>query len=215
MKKQSLYLTIMTLVAAITLSSCSKQQDKSETEVPLKVTYTLDCSRDLLNLCDLVVTYKGDDGANAIDTITATPGDTTEVQTWTTVVETHQIPVKIGFDYNLVPKTDSLVISQPTATLHALCTIIAEKIGVRKRTPLPSEKVINSKYIFFTSHNMMDAKVRNTPRNLANFIKNHNDSLATSREVADDVSNTCFVVRKHPYGSGLLVQKARWNDNAK
>lgn len=148
----------MTLVAAITLSSCSKQQDKSETEVPLKVTYTLDCSRDLLNLCDLVVTYKGDDGANAIDTITATPGDTTEVQTWTTVVETHQIPVKIGFDYNLVPKTDSLVIGRPTATLHALCTIIAEKIGVRKRTPLPSEKVINNKYIFFTSHNMMDAK---------------------------------------------------------
>lgn len=215
MKKHSLYLTIMTLVAAITLSSCSKQQDKSETEVPLKVTYTLDCSRDLLNLCDLVVTYKGDDGANAIDTITATPGDTTEVQTWTTVVETHQIPVKIGFDYNLVPKTDTLVISQPTATLHALCTIIAEKIGVRKRTPLPSEKVINSKYIFYTSHNMMDAKVRNTPRNLANFIKNHNDSLATSREVADDISNTCFVVRKHPYGSGLLVQKARWNDDAK
>lgn len=214
MKKQSLYLTIMTLVAAITLSSCSKQQDKSETEVPLKVTYTLDCSRDLLNLCDLVITYKGDDGANAIDTITATPGDTTEVQTWTTVVETHQIPVKIGFDYNLVPKTDTLVISQPTATLHALCTIIAEKIGVRKRTPLPSEKVINSKYIFYTSH-MMDAKVRNTPRNLANFIKNHNDSLATSREVANDVSNTCFVVRKHPYGNGLLVQKARWNDNAK
>lgn len=205
----------MTLVAAITLSSCSKQQDKSETEVPLKVTYTLDCSRDLLNLCDLVVTYKGDDGANAIDTITATPGDTTEVQTWTTVVETHQIPVKIGFDYNLVPKTDTLVIGRPTATLHALCTIIAEKIGVRKRTPLPSEKVINSKYIFYTSHNMMDAKVRNTPRNLANFIKSHNDSLATSREVADEVSNTCFVVRKHPYGSGLLVQKARWNDNTK
>lgn len=131
------------------------------------------------------------------------------------MVETHQIPVKIGFDYNLVPKTDTLVISQPTATLHALCTIIAEKIGVRKRTPLPSEKVINSKYIFYTSHNMMDAKVRNTPRNLANFIKNHNDSLATSREVANDVSNTCFVVRKHPYGNGLLVQKARWNDDAK
>ena len=119
----------MTLVAAITLSSCSKQQDKSETEVPLKVTYTLDCSRDLVNLCDLVVTYKGDDGANAIDTITATPGDTTEVQTWTTVVETHQIPVKIGFDYNLVPKTDSLVISQPTARLPMTSATLALSSG--------------------------------------------------------------------------------------
>ena len=105
----------MMLAAAVTLTSCRQehQQTDTEIEVPLKVTYSIDCSRDLLALCDLVVTYKGNDGANVTDTITSSPGDTTEVQTWTKVVATHKVPVKIGFDYNLEPKTDSLVRSMP------------------------------------------------------------------------------------------------------
>ena len=203
----------MALAAAIMLTSCGKKQAETEQDVPLKVTYTIDCSRDLLSLCDLVVTYKGDDGVNVTDTITGTPGDTTEVQTWTKVVATHKVPVKIGYDYNLVPKGDTLTIDRPTASLHAIGTIIAEKMGIRKREPipLPSEKVINGKYFFFKDNIMMDQKVRNTRNNLANIIKNLNDSLATNREATK--SNTCFLIKPHPYGKGLLIMPSCMNDD--
>ena len=78
MKKLLSYPPIMMLVAVMALTSCSKQQAESEKEVPLKVTYTIECSRDLLNLCDMVVTYKGNDGVDVVDTITASPADSTE-----------------------------------------------------------------------------------------------------------------------------------------
>lgn len=215
MKKPLSFFTIMMLAAAVTLTSCRQEQQQTDTEieVPLKVTYSIDCSRDLLALCDLVVTYKGNDGANVTDTITSSPGDTTEVQTWTKVVATHKVPVKIGFDYNLEPKTDSLVINRSTASLHAIGTIIAEKMGIRKRnpTPMPSEKIINGKHIFFKYYRMMDKKVNNTRSDLATCVKHHNDSLATSRATAE--SNTCFIIKSAPHGKTLRVKQARWNDN--
>ena len=212
MKKQLSHFTIMMLVAAVALTSCGQRQAENEKESPLKVTYTIDCSRDLLSLCDLVVTYKGNDGDNVVDTITSAPGDSAVIQTWNIAITTHKIPVTIGFDYRLVPKTDTLILDQPTASLQARCTIIAEKMGIRNEIPMPSEKVINGKYIFFKNHDMMDEEVSNTRHNLANFIKNHNDSLAASRETDD--SNTCFTITKHPYGSGLHVKPACWNDGA-
>ena len=96
------------LVASIMLTSCGQQQQaETEKEVPLKVTYSIDCSRDLLDLCDVVVTYKGDDGVDVIDTITANPSDSAWMQTWSKTVGTHKVPVKIGFDYTLVQKTDT------------------------------------------------------------------------------------------------------------
>ena len=97
MKKLLSNFTIMMLVAAMALTSCDQQQAENENEVPLKVTYVMECSRDLLDLCDVVVTYKGDDGANAVDTIKAAPTDSTETKTWTKTVGTHKIPVIIGY----------------------------------------------------------------------------------------------------------------------
>ena len=123
MKKLLSYSAIV-MLAAMVMTSCGKKQAETQTDVPLKVTYSIDCSRDLLNLCDMVVTYKGDDGANVVDTITADPDDSATTQTWSKTVGTHQIPVKIGLDYTFVPKTDTLITDQPTAMLSAKCTII-------------------------------------------------------------------------------------------
>ena len=68
MKKLLSYFSIIMLAATILLTSCGQQQQaETEKEVPLKVTYSIDCSRDLLDLCDVVVTYKGDDGVDVID----------------------------------------------------------------------------------------------------------------------------------------------------
>ena len=95
MKKLLSHITIISLAVAIALTSCSQKQDtEAVKEVPLKITYIIECSKHLLDVCDLVVTYKGDDGVNVIDTITANPADSTWMQTWTKTVGTHMIPVK-------------------------------------------------------------------------------------------------------------------------
>ena len=108
----------MLLVAAMALTSCSKKQAETEKkDVPLKVTYVIECSKHLLDVCDMVVTYKGDDGVDAVDPISASPADSTWMKVWTMTVQTHEIPVKIGLDYTLVQKNDSLSCPEEYASL--------------------------------------------------------------------------------------------------
>lgn len=198
----------MTLAAVLT--SCGQQQGETEKEVPLKVTYNIECSRHLLDLCDLVVTYKGDDGVNVVDTITATPADSAGVKDWTKTVQTHKIPVKIGLDYTFVQKTDTLIIDQSKAKLNAKCTIIADKMGVVKRMRSSNDKSISDKKSFYMDYEMMNEEVNNTRHDLADVIKRYNDSQAQNRE--DGTNNTCFIVKPYPNSSILLVRNAPWND---
>lgn len=198
----------MTLAAVLT--SCGQQQGETEKEVPLKVTYNIECSRHLLDLCDLVVTYKGDDGVNVVDTITATPADSAGVKDWTKTVQTHKIPVKIGLDYTFVQKTDTLIIDQSKAKLNAKCTIIADKMGVVKRMRSSNDKAISDKKSFYMDYEMMNEEVNNTRHDLADVIKRYNDRQAKNRE--DGTSNTCFIVKPYPNSSILLVRNAPWND---
>ena len=209
MKKLLSHITIM-MLAAMALTSCGQKQ--AEEEIPFKVTYSIDCSRDLLSLCDLVVTYKDENGTNVIDTLSASPDDTTDVKTWTREIGVNIIPAKIGVDYNLVPRADTLAIDRPKALLNARCSIIAEKMGTRDRVPHLSEKVINSKNTFFIENCIIDQEVANTRRDLAAAIDSCNKVQADGRPTGDN--NTCFMVTRNPYGSGLMVKKAGWNDDA-
>ena len=210
MKKLLSNFTIMMLVAAMALTSCDQQQAENENEVPLKVTYVMECSRDLLDLCDVVITYKGDDEANAVDTIKAAPTDSTETKTWTKTVGTHKIPVKIGLDYTFVQKADTLPGKDRIVRLTARGSIIAEKIGVRQGIAHMSEKTINSKTNFFDDFFIMDENIVNTPSNLATIIDVYNDRQAYKRGTTN--SNTCFIVKMRPNGNGSMsVKKACWN----
>ena len=199
----------MTLALAVVLTSCG-QQEQTEKDVPLKVTYNIECSRHLLDLCDLVITYKGDDGVNVVDTITATPADSAEVKDCSVEIQTHKIPVKIGLDYTFVQKTDTLIIDQKRAVFKAKCTIIAEEIGKVKRVRMLSDKAISSKKSFYVEYEMMNEEVNNTRHDLADVIKRYNDSQANNREAG--TSNTCFIVKPVPNSSILTVRKAPWND---
>ena len=212
MKKLLSYFSIIMLVAPIMLTSCGQEQAEVQKEVPLKVTYTIDCSRDLLNLCDMVVTYKGDDGVDVVDTITATPADTIETLTWTKTVETHEIPVKIGFDYTFIQKAEIPFDENRHVSLTARYSIIAEKIGIRKGIAHVSEKTINSKTNFFIDSFIMDENVINTRSNLATILDIYNDRQAYKRGTTN--SKTCFIVEPRPNGNGnLMVKGASWNDN--
>lgn len=200
------------MLAAMVLTSCGKKQAENQTDVSLKVTYSIDFSKDLLTLCDVVITYKGDDGADVVDTVTIDPENPAMMQTWSKEVATHTVPVKIGFDYTLVQKTDTLIIDHPTAMLKAKYAIIADEIGMVYRHRIMSDKVINSKRSFYVDDFMMDEEVINTRRNLTTVIDVYNERLAHSHET--EISNTCYIVKPHPYNKGLKVEKASWNDNA-
>ena len=163
-----------------------------------------------MDLCDLVVTYKGDAGADVVDTISTDPADTTSVTLWSQSVKTDTVPVKIGFDYTFVPKTDTLMIGRPNARLSAKCTIIAEKIGVRKRVAHLSENTINSETSFFVEHYMMNEDVVNTRKNLANIIDIYNDRQAYKRETSNN--HTCYLVTSGSRGDKLKVRPACWTD---
>ena len=200
----------MTL-AAMVLTSCGQQQAESEKEVPLKVTYSIECSKDLMDLCDLVVTYKGDDGVDVIDTITATPADSTGPLVWSKTVGTHEIPVKIGLDYTFVQKADTLAGKDGLVSLTARYTIIAEKVGTRKGIPSTSENAINSKTNFFMDCYMMQEDVINTSHSLATIIDVYNDRQDYNR--GTDNNKTCFIVKPNPHSKGLMVKNAPWDDN--
>ena len=213
MKKPVSHFTVMILAAAaaIALASCGNRQADAPSEMPLKVTYVIECSNDLMNFCDMVVTYCGDDGANVVDTIKAMPSDSTGIQVCTKTFGTHKIPVKIGLDYTFVPKTDTLIIDRPAAWLYAKCTIIAEKIGTRNGVTRFSERTINDKNIFYKETILMGEDIINTRSNLKGIIDIYNDRQAYKRNTT---SNTCFIAKPHPYGKGLAVYKARWNNDS-
>ena len=200
----------MMLVAAIALTSCSKKQVETEKEVPLKVTYVIECSKHLLAVCDMVVTYKGDDGIDVVDTISASPADTTWMKVWTKTVQTHKVPVKIGLDYTLVQKTDSLPIEEEFASLTAKYSIVAEKMGLMKRIIHLSENVINNNRNFFIDDFLMAEDVINSPKNLATIIDIYNDRQAYKR--GSDNNRTCFLVKPGTSSENLSVKPAPWND---
>ena len=199
------------MLAAMVLTSCGQKQAETNEEVPLKVTYSIDCSRDLLNLCDMVVTYKGDDGVNVVDTIKPYPADSALTQyNWSKTVSTHQIPVKIGLDYTFVPKTDTLLTDLPYATLTAKCTIIAEKMGEVSGFRYMSSKTISSKRSFYMENSLIDENVANTKQSLATIIDIYNDRQAYKRETSNN--HTCFLVTSGSHGDRLKVSPACWTD---
>ncbi len=163
-----------------------------------------------MDLCDLVVTYKGDAGVDVVDTISADPADTTYVTLWSQSVKTDTVPVKIGFDYTFVPKTDTLMTGRPNARLSAKCNIIAEKIGVRKGVGHLSKNTINSETSFFVEHYLMNEDVVNTRKNLANIIDIYNDRQAYKRETSNN--HTCYLVTSGSRGDKLKVRPACWTD---
>ena len=201
----------MMLVAAMVLTSCGNKQTETEKDVPLKITYSIECSRDLLDFCDMVVTYKGDDGVDVVDTITANPGDSTYWKTWNKEVQTHKVPVKFGLDYTFVQKVDTLIIDQPYAILTAKGTIIAEKMGLQKRIIHTGENAITDNRNFYKDFIIMREDVVNTRSNLAKIIDIYNDRQAYRR--GNPRNSTCFLVKPRDHGEGLKVRKAPWNDD--
>ena len=83
--KRLIYITIVALLGCMVLTSCLETGTKGErltTELCIK------SSQDLIDVCDIEVTYKGKGGVNMTDTITSTK--------WKKTIVNDSFPTKIG-----------------------------------------------------------------------------------------------------------------------
>lgn len=170
------------LAAAIALTSCT-QHAETERVTPLTVYYTIDCSQELIDSYDLIVTYKDKGGADVVDTI--------KDLSWKKTVVNDKIPVKIGLDFTWVPKGDSLEI-EPHTLLHAAYSIIAYEADFSSTEPIINEVISNNS-------------------ELATIIDIYNERQAYRRE--NKQMNSCYTVKSSSNGKKMVVKKARWNED--
>jgi len=100
--KKPIFTIALMLIAMLTLASCIYQPGKDgelEQEVETTVKYTIKCSQEFIDAIDLIVTYKDKEGYTVTDTVSD--------MTWVKTVVNEKVPVTIGMDWVLQPKTDS------------------------------------------------------------------------------------------------------------
>ena len=94
--KKSIFTIMLTLISVMVLTSCYEQQSNKGDQ--LTTMMKVEASKDLIDVCDIEITYKGKGGFNTIDTISATE--------WYKIVVNDSFPTKIGvlgFRYLIKP----------------------------------------------------------------------------------------------------------------
>lgn len=109
--KKLIYITIVALLGCMALTSCletSKKGEQLTTELYIK------SSQDLIDVCNIVVTYKDKGGINATDTV--------RDSVWTKTVVSDVVPFKVGLRWALSAKPVSQI-AKDSLQLRAKYTI--------------------------------------------------------------------------------------------
>ena len=95
--KKYFYMAAMLIVAALTLSACGDDEPKDK--VTATATYNLTFSQDLLNACNVFITYKAENGRNVMEAVTST--------WWTKTVTSDKFPAEFGVMYKFSTKSNA------------------------------------------------------------------------------------------------------------
>ena len=95
MKKYLLIAALM-MTAAITFTSCGSDDEPKE-KVTATATYNLSLSQDLLDACNVFITYKAENGRNVKDKITTT--------WWSQSITSDKFPAEFGVKFEFSPKS--------------------------------------------------------------------------------------------------------------
>lgn len=68
--KKYLFMTVVLIAAALSLTSCGDDEPKDT--VTVTGTYFMTFSQDLLNACNVFITYKAENGRNVMEAVTST-----------------------------------------------------------------------------------------------------------------------------------------------
>ena len=83
--KKLIFITILTLMGVMAITSCTEDAKKGDRLTTMLI---IESSQDLIDVCDIQITYKGKGGVNTIDTITTTK--------WHKIIVNDSFPTKIG-----------------------------------------------------------------------------------------------------------------------
>ena len=99
--KRFFYMAVL-LIAAMTFNSCGSDEPKEKTTVT--ATYNMSFSQDLLDACNVIITYKAENGRNVMEPIT-TPW-------WTKSVTSDKFPAEFGVMYRFSTKSDAELVKE-------------------------------------------------------------------------------------------------------
>ena len=95
--KKFLYVAALMLVAALTFTSCGSDEPDEKTTVT--ATYSMTFSQDLLDACNVFITYKAENGRNVMEAVNAT--------TWVKTVTSDKFPADFGVMYKFSTKSEA------------------------------------------------------------------------------------------------------------
>ena len=95
--KKCIYMATLLLVAALSLTSCGDDEPKDK--VTATATYNMSFSHDLLNACNVFITYKAENGRNVMEAVNST--------WWTKSVTSDKFPAEFGVMYKFSTKSDA------------------------------------------------------------------------------------------------------------
>jgi hypothetical protein len=94
--KKFIYIAALLMVAALSLTSCGDDEPKEK--VTATATYQMTFSQDLLDACNVFITYKAENGRNVMEAISST--------WWTKTVTSDKFPAEFGVMYKFSTKSD-------------------------------------------------------------------------------------------------------------
>jgi hypothetical protein len=95
--KHYLVIVALLIVAGITLTACGDDEPKAKDTVT--ATYNMTFSQDLLEACNVFITYKAENGRNVMEAVNATK--------WTKTVTSDKFPAEFGVMYMFSTKSDA------------------------------------------------------------------------------------------------------------
>jgi len=95
--KKYLLMTVVLITAALSLTSCGSDEPKEK--VTATATYNMTFSQDLLNACNVCITYKAENGRNVMEAVTST--------WWTKTVTSNDFPAEFGVMYKFSTKSNA------------------------------------------------------------------------------------------------------------
>ena len=99
--KRFFYMAVL-LIAALTFNSCGSDEPKEKTTVT--ATYNMTFSQDLLDACNVIITYKAENGRNVMEPITS--------PWWTKSVTSDKFPAEFGVMYRFSTKSDAELVKE-------------------------------------------------------------------------------------------------------
>ncbi len=100
--KKYLYIAVLLMTTALAMTSCGDDEPKEK--ITATATYNMSFSQDLLDACNVFITYKAENGRNVMEAISS--------PWWTKSVTSDKFPAEFGVMYKFSTKSDAELVKE-------------------------------------------------------------------------------------------------------